>query len=397
MSKTAYSVLNKKELDVEQLLALYGNHTVEESIEILANIPDHIRTMVNLDVQCPSCGVAGAILVSGAKSKTTAKALRQAHFRFVGTKNEDAHLPFCEFNTVASDLPKQSELVDLQSDRSQETRQVRQLVCKGIEAGVFDQSDIRAMRQWYFELKTSSRFRVTASIDTFNYLYDLLGTHPHDSLIHHPSHAEIPNFDWRHAAKVKLTQSRADLVEEARGIRFGDSRKDAIKLAERYKDYDVFDVSVLEPYYQKTIQLTMFTGRALGYRAHTWTNYKFGKVSSSLLAFCSLLLSSSEWDLNIAIENLSIILGISEPKSLLHGNIIGLNPFIDYNAWRTVKKVCEIGAIFPIPSDLTNEIKEIEAEMRAEHLRWRKEKGLPDKPVETTQKLVWPPKAESPF
>ncbi|KAE9645641.1 hypothetical protein EJA70_09960 [Pseudomonas sp. PB103] len=397
MSKTAYSILNKKELDVEQLLALYGNHSVEESIQILADIPDHIRTMVSMDVQCPSCGVDGAILVSGAKSKTTAKALRQAHFRFVGAKNEDAHLPFCEFNTLASDLPKQSELVDLQSDRSQETRQVRQLVCKGIEGGVFDQSNIRSMRQWYFELKTSVRFRVTASTDTFNYLYDLLGTHPHDSLVHHPSHAEIPNFDWRHAAKVKLTLDQADLVEEARGIRFGDSRKDAIRLAERYKDCEVFDVSALEPYYQKTIQLSMFTARALGYKAHTWMNYKFGKVSSPLLAFCSLLLSSSEWDLNVAIEKLSIILGMPEPKNFLHGNIIGLNPFIDYNAWRTIKKVCEIGTTFSIPNNFTSRIKEIEAEMRAEHLRWRKEKGLPEKPMETTKKLVWPPETKSPY
>lgn len=397
MSKTAYSILNKKELDVEQLLALYGNHTVEKSLEILAEIPDHIRAKIALDIQCPSCGVKGAVLVSGAKSKTTSKALRQAHFRFVGAKNEDAHLPFCEFNTAHSDAPKQSELVDLQSDRSQETRQVRQLVCKGIEAGVFDQSDIRAMRQWYFELKISARFRLTASKESFNYLYDLLGTHPHDTLVHQPSHAEIPNFDWWHAARVKLTQDRAELVEEARAIRFGDSRKDAIKLAERHRNSDVFDVSVLEPYYQKTIQLAMFTARALGYRSHVWTNYKFGKVSSSLLAFCSLLLSCSDWILDIAIEKLGIILTMPEPESLLHGNIIGLNPFLDYNAWRTIKKVCEIEGNFSLPCDLTSQIKEIKTVMQAEHLRWRKEKGLPDKPTETTTKSAWPPEAESPF
>ena len=397
MSKTAYSVLNKKELDVEQLLALYGNHTIEESVKILSDIPDHIRTLVNLDVQCPSCGVSGAILVSGAKSKITAKTLRQAHFRFVGVKNEDAHKTFCEFSTVDNDLPKQSELIDFQSDRSQETRLIRQVVCKGIEAKVFDQSDIRAMRQWYFDLKTSVSFRVTASASTFSYLYNLLGHHPHDSLAHQPIHAEIPNFNWQHAARAKLTQDKADLVKEAHEVKFGEGRKDAERLAERYKDRDVFDVSALEPFYQKTIQLCMFTGRAFGFKPHKWANYKWGNVPPAMLALCSLLLSVSDWDINIATEKMSIIFGAPEPTSLLHGNVIGLNPFLDYNAWRIVKKVSEIDQRFTIPKDFYIEVKEIENKMRSEHLQWRRSKGLPDKPIEEPSKLFTPSDMTDPF
>ncbi|WP_339495682.1 hypothetical protein [Pseudomonas sp. RA_105y_Pfl2_P56] len=380
MSKTAYSLLNSKELDVEQLLALYGNHTVEESIQVLSNIPDHIRTLVGLDVLCPSCGVDGAILVSGAKSKATAKSLRQAHFRFVGAKNEDAHLPFCDFSPVNTDEPKQSELVDLQSDRSQETRFVRQLVCKGIESKVFDQSDIRSMRQWYFDLKAAARFRVTTSIETLTYLYKLIATDPHNSLAHHPAHAEIPGFDWRYAARSKLSQDNADLILAARGIGFGDVKKDAARLIVRYKDREVFDVEVLEPHYEKTIQLCMFAGRSFGYSDRKWMNYRWGQIPSSLLALCSLLLSVSDWDIDRAIDKLAVILNAPPPNSLLHGNIMGLNPFLEYGAWRLIKRVSVIEKNFAIPHDFDAQISNMEATLRAEHLQWRRTNGLPDRP-----------------
>lgn len=399
MSKTAYSVLNRKELDVEQLLALYGNHTVEKSVEILSDIPDHIRTMVGLDVLCPSCGVDGAILVSGAKSKVTAKALRQAHFRFAGPKNEDAHRPLCEFSAIDRDLPKQSELVDLQSERSQETRLIRELVCKGIESKVFDQSNIREMRQWYFDLKSSVSFRVPNSADKLNYLYKLVATDPHNPLAHHPAHAEIPNFDWKYAARTKFAHDNAELIQKARRIGFADTKKDAVRLIERYKGRDVFDVEVLEPYYEKTIQLCMFAGRALGYSNSKWMNFRWGKVPSALLAFCSLLLSAAKWDMDRAIEMLAIILRAPAPESYLLGNVIGLNPFLEYSAWRLIKRVCEIEQSIEIPTSFEEQIIQLEEVMRTEHLQWRRDKGLPDMPVAvaTANRTFVPPDITDPF
>lgn len=378
MSKTAYSKIYSREVDVEQLLALYGNHSIEDSIRILNDIPDHIREMVSLDIQCPSCGVEGAILVSGAKSKSTAKALRQAHFRFTSNSNEDAHRPFCEFSSSDKESPKGSELIDFGSPRSNETRIIRDMVCKGIESKVFNQSDIRAMRQWYFELKTASRYRLTASEETLTFLYNLAATNPHDSFTHHPSHASTPGFNWTYAARLKMVQINSELIEASKGASFFNNRSEISKLIARYRDKEVFDMEPLEPYYEKTIQLCTFTARTLGFPAKAWVNYRWGKISSEFLAFCSLLLSVSEWDINKSIQNLALILDSPNPQSSLHGNIIGLNPFTDYKAWRAIKKLSDIENRFDTRLKFNDQLEAIEQILKTEYLQWRKDTGLPE-------------------
>lgn len=376
MSKTAYSKIYSREVDVEQLLALYGNHSIEDSINILKDIPDHIRQMVSLDIQCPSCGVEGAVLVSGAKSKSTAKSLRQAHFRFTSNSNEDAHRPFCEFSPSDNDSPNVSELIDFGSARSHETRVIRDMVCKGIEAKIFDQSDIRAMRQWFFDLKSANTYRLTASVDTLTFLYHLAVTNPHDSFIHHPSHASIPGFNWKYAARLKMTQINSDLIKATQGFSLLNNKAEASKLINRYKDTEVFNVEPLEPYYDKTIELCTFLARALGFPAKAWVNYRWGKVPSALLAFCSLLLSVSAWEINNSIQKLALILESPEPQSSLHGNVIGLNPFTDYSAWKAIKKISELESKFETHFDFNTELEIIENNLKEEYLQWRRDNGL---------------------
>lgn len=378
MAKTAYSTKYRRELDVEQLLALYGNHSLDESLAVLSNIPDRIRDMVSVDMVCPCCGVGGAVLVSGAKSAKSMKSLRQAHFRFVGDKGEEAHRPFCEYVQTDNEQPSTSELVDFGSPRTKLTRLVREVVCKGIESNVFDQSNIRSMRQWYFDTKAESRFKVTSSEHIFDSISDICGHNYRDELVHHPVHAEIANFDWNYAAKVKFSQDSAELLEAIYPLKIFPHKANAKKLIKRFKGKDVFDVEVLKPYYQNTVRLCSFAGRSFGFPPTDWANYKNGSAPSELLALCSLLLSISEWDINVAIEKLVKIIASPEPQSLLHGNIIGLNPFLDYGAWIAVKNICWLEERFVIPQDYKAKVGEIESKMRAEHLLWREAEGLPE-------------------
>jgi len=54
----------------------------------------------------------------------------------------------------------------------------------------------------------------------------------------------------------------------------------------------------------------------------------------ALLALCALVLFISNWDMNAAIAALSRLLLAPVPSDLTLGNVIGLNPFHEYAAWR---------------------------------------------------------------
>lgn len=370
MSKTAYSKRYKKELDVEQLLSIKTGKPIEECALLIENIPDELRHFINEDAVCPSCGVSGAVLVKGAKSKVAKKAIRQAHFRFISQDGSDAHRPFCGHNTEDADQ-KIDGLVSFDSARTNETRFIRKLVCIGIEQSIFDQSDIRTMRQWYFDIKTETQYTLKTSPKIVEYASEATAWHPSSSIEHHPSHAEMPNFNWSNAAKSIYASVNKDLIKLLRETRVGLTKDRAIKLAERFNNRVVFDTSTLEPYYQKTIKLCDFVSQHLRFGDKKYFIPRGANNPPTLLAFCSLLLSVSEWDTDSAVEKLIKILKSPAPQDETLGNVIGLNPFHDYAAWKTLRMIDAVESGHSNDWNYDAQLTSIEQKIRNEHAEWR--------------------------
>ena len=69
------------------------------------------------------------------------------------------------------------------------------------------------------------------------------------------------------------------------------------------------------------------------------------KKTKYLLAFAALLLFISEWELNTAVGKLARIVSASVPLDETLGNVMGLNPFHDFEAWAMLKILRELSNI----------------------------------------------------
>lgn len=369
MSKTGYSLTYRKELDAEQLLAIYGDFSLEESARILMDAPRQIKEFVEKDIRCPSCGVAGALLVSAGKSKVDARVVKQAHFRFVNN-GHDAHLVFCEHSPAYSEQTSLGGGVSLSSTRSNLTRMVRELTCKGIERGVFSQSDISGMRKWYYDTKSSAVYDITSTAQAMRFVASLHLDGWKTSLGFHPAHCDSPNYDWEWEARVRIATAHRDLFESIHQARMLGDKSSVVKLLEGGKRRVAYDLSLLQPYYDSCIKLSEFLGRQI------WGSKRYPQtVPAEFLALCSLLLYVSGWNLDEAGLKLVELLKAPKPSDQLLGNIMGLNPFHDYQTWRTVKALCDLGLRYDLEVDYQLLVENTIDGMREEYRRWKEETG----------------------
>ncbi|MFC0804733.1 hypothetical protein ACFHWW_04495 [Ensifer sp. P24N7] len=374
MPTTAFSAHFARELDVEQLgWLLSGNRSgsSEATAADLSQWADWIRN----DVRCSSCGKTGAQVVRPSKARASQAVLRQAHFRFVDQQGGDAHHPFCEFYGNDTGETRQADsLLNFGSEKSAETRAVRLLVCKGIETGLFDQATIRAMRQWFFDMKSGTRFKVEATPETLAWAR-LLQRHPsYRRWTFHPAQAEMPAFDWAAAAKFQFTEENLTLVELAKTVVHEDAEwKRAGLLAIKHFGQDVFNVVALQRYYEDTLSLCAFVAKNSGivFGKTQPDYYRFYGAPTPLLALCALMLFTSEWDMNTAIGKFAKVLAAAEPSDLSLGNVIGLNPFHDYAAWRLVILTAEVVEKSLKGFDYPAQLAAIEVELRRQHAVWK--------------------------
>ncbi|MFY0309667.1 hypothetical protein ACFMBG_07190 [Leisingera sp. D0M16] len=368
MPKTAFSSHFRRELDPEQLLVLIG----AASINAISN---EQREWIREDVVCSSCGATGAQIVSEAKSRLTTKAVRQPHFRFMSPSGQDAHHAFCEFSSE-SPIKSSASLIDFASERSAETRYVRVLVCRGIENEVFDQGSIRGMRQWFFDIKSKTRTRVTATPNAIDWMEKLWRHQSHRRWPFRPVHAQMPNFNWEEAAKYQFTEEHFDLLQwlgERRRVAssFEVPYDRARILAGKYFGQEVFDVVALQPYYEKTVRLAFFVAENSDFpkKIHP-VNYRSRGVPVSLLALCALLLFISDWNVDVAIGLFAKMISLPNAGDETLGNVMGLNPFHDYAAWETLSIASELAARSTFNLDYAGTLEVIELRLREEHQRW---------------------------
>ncbi len=375
MPITAYSQHFEKELDVEQLLALMSAGSTPPPAYTLEQLPDQWREWIRQDVRCSSCGVPGAQIVNGAMAKASGAAMRQPHFRFVAQDGGDAHHRFCEFHHGDEHAPHSDSLVNFSSTRSRETRLVRTLVCKAIESRLLSQADIRAMRQWFFDTKSQNRYVVAATEQALEYRWRLRCHTHHFGLEFHPSHAAMPGFDWDEAALIEFSHVYQPLLERFKHVRPPTAANTRARaLAKRHFGEEVFDASVLEPFYKQTLDLCTFFAThtpELGYSRHAAMMFRWEGVSTVLLAFCALLLHVSAWDIHVAIAKLGQLLASPPPADDTLGNVIGLNPFHDYLAWQLVKEASQLAVEQPDELDYEAQLRGLKAEMQSDYDAWK--------------------------
>lgn len=376
MPTTAFSAHFSRELDVEQLGWLLTASIPAGSQQTTPDFTPHAE-WIRKDIRCSSCGKSGAQVVRSAKARGTQALVRQAHFRFVDQQGGDAHHPFCEFYGDDNGEARQPDsLLNFGSEKSQETRNVRILVCKGIELGLFDQARVRAMRQWFFEMKTASRFTVSATPAAITWARTLQ-RHPHyqhHRWQFHPTQAEMPAFDWTTAAKHQFTEENLPLFEFLRGSPHDETEwKRANALPEKYLGQEVFNVTTLQPYYEASLTLCAFVARngGISFGKTRPDYYRLKGDPIPLLALCALVLFTSAWDINVAIQKFAKLLTAPAPADISLGNVIGLNPFHEYAAWRLVVVAAELAANSPNGFDYSAQLIAIEARLREQYRVWK--------------------------
>lgn len=372
MTTTAYSNKHQKELDVAQLLVLEGAAGKLIS-PISEEVSDEVRQFVLADIECPCCGAMGARVVSAAIGKRGQK-LRQAHFRFVTSDGSDAHRPLCDFadeGTAKKPRLGCGDAIDFEKERADETAQIRELVCKGIGNHLFDQSNIRSMRQWFLELKEQSEFTVTADTEAISLIsFAAMNQWTIDQPAFTPECGNLPNYNWRAAARQRFFAENETFFAEVRLI-YPNALAKARTIAKQVYGLKVFNPCVLEEYCQKALRLATFIGvNGIAKSKVAPTAFRYKGAPSAFLAFAALLLSIENWDLARATSVLIQTANSPRPTDLTLGNVIGLNPFHDYSAWRMVELASRVPRHLQGKTTIAI-LGEVEARLREEYAAWR--------------------------
>ncbi|CEG10607.1 hypothetical protein BN961_04047 [Afipia felis] len=232
------------------------------------------------------------------------------------------------------------------------------------------------MRQWFFDLKSASRFTVSLPPEAIQWAH-ALQRHPHyQRWQFHPSQAEMPAFDWKAAAKKQFAEENLDLFDlvKDRLIPFEEATwKQAGELARKNHGREVFDATKLQPYYEAALSLCAFVAAnsKIDFGKRQPEYYRWKGAPPALLALCALVLFVCNWEMNAAITAFAKLLAAPSPNDLSLGNVIGLNPFHDYGAWRLVIASAEVAARSPHGLDYGARLAAIEAELREQHRRWK--------------------------
>ncbi len=368
MPLTAYSISEQKELDVEQVLLVLARKNWNQERNTIDQIPDSWREILRADLECPCCFVTGADVVKEAISKSSKKTIRQACFRFVSP----GHRPQCDYASNESAGFTPENLVEFGATNSNLTKAVRELICSGIHMGAFNQKTIRDMRQWFFEEKVKTSFQVTLNSQVPRWLDTLwrvaspsLGQLPQGVPLTHEI-AAMPGFDWStESARVLGERYKTTLnilCEKRLWLHQVVDRIEA--LAKRYHGETVFDPTILQPKYEQSLALARFISENYG-PIKKANRSKYGDVATCVLALAALLLFVNNWNLGQAIATFARISASVGQADRSLGNVMGLNPFHDYEAWSKLRQIQDLGITLPASTDLRAERQQIEADLRA--------------------------------
>lgn len=375
MPITAYSNEASRELDLDQWLKLNG-YDPKVDPELLG-LPTELRIKAASDIECSCCGARGATLVRAARSKGSGKTVGQSHFRFRSPDGANAHDPLCDFFDEQK-VRGAEYLTDFRSDKTAQTKAIRDLVCRGINAGLFSQADMRSMRLWFLQEKAAHAVTLDVTPELLQWCVEMETARwaaGIDSVPFTPEHGLLPNFDWELAAKHEWVRRNKHLFEAAdTGVFFRrQSTERPLRLIAQYAGQLVLDPSALREKYEAACQLSRFAAMHLfgrGMKPPEITRRpvsEWGRAGESLFALSALLLFVCGWDLQRASALYCRLRVVSADPDGLQGNLIGLNPFHDYHAWQVINSAQRIAAKRIDGRSVPLQIADVMTELQAEY------------------------------
>jgi hypothetical protein len=321
-------------------------------------------------MECPSCFILGAELVrEGNSNNGKKKVVRQACFRF---PQHHAQCDFSRSDLAGTAVP--DNLVDFRSAKAGLTRLIAQLVGAGIEGGYFSQRTIREMRLWFFKQKIQSTFEVGLDPRVPVYLKQLMrftaGYYGAPPVVMSAEIAKLPGINWLDAARSELranNSTQLDAIHHS-NIRLWITADRVAQLCNRHMGEAVFDPSPLQEEYTKTIQLADFISRNYSPVSRFRSAGDRKPHVPAMLAFCALVLYVAAWDLDRASNLFATIAIRAGEASADLGNVMGLNPWHDFQAWRDLRALQDLGLSVPDGAkDPEEQLKDVEASLRARY------------------------------
>ena len=206
------------------------------------------------------------------------------------------------------------------------------------------------MREWFHNKKVSAVFQVTLDHRVFQWVAAVQAAawpvrYQPQWLTINRELLGVPGFQMKTAMEVMLARRHESLLTflSDRTVMLRPLVGRIEKLLNANSSRLVFDPTILKVEYDATIELARFMShhyhpvqKALG------RGYVDVKASKPLMAFTALLLFLSDWDLNKAASLFARIASYRGDVDQNLGNVMGLNPFHDYDAWAALKVLQEI-------------------------------------------------------
>ncbi|CAH6780656.1 conserved hypothetical protein [Vibrio chagasii] len=345
MPITAYSKTFERELDVLQLQNLFNQSTLSSKYSF--------NDFVKVDIECPACNTKGGYVVKEGVSIKMNKVVSQTHFAFRDTNGRDAHRNFCDFYkgqdkviTCTNDVQ-----INFKSSNSEVTKVIRTMACIAIENDLITQKDMRDMRQWFLELRSGGDLVIRVNRHLPHIIRAAVTRRKghSDNYEYHPNPMDDQWFDIDDEVyaslhfQLSLLKKNSIRIEDIYSIRRKKVLNKVNKIIASESGLVSFDREVLEQNYRLATSLSLEIRK----QNETLRRYLSQSVlavrgNNPLMAFSALLLFVSGWDKQRALELLTKILEIDQVNNLELGNIIGLNPFIHFDAWLFLKTVNEI-------------------------------------------------------
>jgi hypothetical protein len=358
---TVYSKRFKSELDKEQLESLY--------LKIVSSDLDGFRVFVNEDAECPMCNVTGAHYVSEGYSRLTNKKIKQAHFAFRKPDGADAHKVFCDHYNGPDKIRDSGgeAFIKFGKDGSEVTVLVREIVCRGIEHKVFNQTDIRNMRKWFSDLRESGSLVISYSPHVINLLrasfysqgdsgkYEVQEGKQYESWfnindeVYKSLRYKYPSF-----FNIDLnTKENNPLMR----LYSNTLARQAHRLVIKDKGLKIFDRRELNDKYVAAMHLSTTITKQYDFLRRKFSTPLSITRNNQLLALSALLLFVSDWDEKIAVEKFNMLANAEASIIPNAGNVIGMNPFIHYDAWKIIHRVQDLIDSLPDFSNLDEEFQ----------------------------------------
>lgn len=149
--------------------------------------------------------------------------------------------------------------------------------------------------------------------------------------------------------------------------------KTAAKLAVKLDGQDEFDRGALRAEYAAALDLARFMAIHADLHEPKVPAHRFASVGapSALLALSALLLFRTGYDRRAAKRLFAELQSGPSAQDPRRGNIIGLNPFHDFDAWRAIKLASDLTAETGWSFNRFDDINLAEARLKAAHGAWR--------------------------